>query len=541
MATARAQAPTLSSVVPLPHVVGVPRNTPVVATFSQPLTAASAGALKVFSSRRGGLRGGGVATVAGRTLSFFPTAYDFPAGETVQLSVTRGVAGTGGPLAQPWVSQFTVAAGGTGQGYFGGGRLVAVTSGLQEIATGDVDGDGDLDLVTTSYSPIGTVSVSLNNGAGDFTGGPTVGTGLGTRAVALADVDNDGDLDLLATVAPANAVAVSFNNGTGTFGSAQNVAVPNGPEDLALGDLDGDGDLDLVAVGTGGTVSTRFNNGAGSFGGGQSLPIAAGGYSVALADLDADGDLDFVTGGFLSPDCPVFYNNGGGTFVAGQPVALTSSAYEVALADMDADGDADLVVAQSNSSTVTLFPNSGGGTFGAGLSLPIGPYGTPSGVVVGDVNGDGRPDIVAQESANTVAVLLNTGAGTFGTAPSVTVGQVPRRLLLADLDGDYDLDLLTADQVDNTVGVRFNQPGGPLATTFGTVPAMLTATPNPATGQVRLTLPPAATSAELLDALGRSVRQVPAPAGTATLDVTGLPPGLYLLHAAGRTARLVVE
>jgi len=538
---ARAQAPYLVSVYPPAQALGVARSSPVGATFSQPLTGGSAGGLKVFSSQHGGLRGGGTATVAGATLTFSPTAYGFGAGETVQLSITRAVAGAGGQLGQPWVGQFTVETGGTGQGNFGGGSTVPVGSGLQEIATGDLDNDGDLDVVAANYAPAGTVQVLLNNGAGTFSSGPAVPTGVGTRALALADVDNDGDLDLLATVGASNAVAVRLNNGTGTLGGTLSVTIPDSPEDLALADLDGDGDLDLVTVGFNGSASVRLNNGAGLFGGGQRLALATGGYSVALADLDNDGDVDFVAGGVSSLACAIFYNNGSGTFAPGQLVPVANSPNELLLADVDADGYPDLVVVQSTGSIVTIFANSGGGTFNTGVNYPIGPFGTPSGLAVGDVNSDALPDLLVQESSATVAVLLNVGRGIFVAAPSVAVGQVPRRLLLADLDGDRDLDLLTANQTDNTVGAYFNRPLGPLTTTAATAPAALTAYPNPATGRVLLTLPPAAPAAELLDALGRVVRTAPAQAGTATLDVAGLAPGLYVVRAAGQVARLVVE
>jgi sarcosine oxidase gamma subunit len=114
-------------------------------------------------------------------------------------------------------------------------------------------------------------------------------------------------------------------------------------------------------------------------------------------------------------------------------------------------------------------------------------------------------------------------------------------LALADVDGDGDLDLLTANAGSGSVSVRLNRPTSPLATSRAAAGAALVVVPNPATGRVQLTLPPTAPSAELLDALGRLVRTVPATAGVATLDVAGLAPGLYLVRAAGQVARLVVE
>uniref|UniRef100_UPI001376C072 Ig-like domain-containing protein n=1 Tax=Hymenobacter sp. IS2118 TaxID=1505605 RepID=UPI001376C072 len=116
---ARAQAPTLTSLSPAANARVVPRSASVVATFSQPLTAASAAALRVFSSQRGGLRSRSGTALSGRTLSFAPTAYDFRPGETVQYTVTRAAASAaGGPLATARVGQFTAAVGGTGRGTF---------------------------------------------------------------------------------------------------------------------------------------------------------------------------------------------------------------------------------------------------------------------------------------------------------------------------------------------------------------------------------------------------------------------------------------
>jgi hypothetical protein len=141
-----------------------------------------------------------------------------------------------------------------GQRRFLGGSEI---NGGGTMALGDVDADGDLDLLVGGTA----LNVRLNNGRGVFTAGQPLPTpGAPVTDLALHDVDGDGDLDLL-TVGQNNAgVTVYRNNGAGTFTNSQLVAVGTAPLGLALADVDGDGTLDLLAANTTGqAVSVRLN------------------------------------------------------------------------------------------------------------------------------------------------------------------------------------------------------------------------------------------------------------------------------------------
>jgi hypothetical protein len=101
--------------------------------------------------------------------------------------------------------------------------------------------------------------VRLNDGRGYFTGNQEIGVGTNPTAVVVDDVDGDGDLDVVSSCHGNNTVSVRSNSGLGHFSGTQNVKVGVGPSTVVLGDLDSDGDLDMLAPDLSGALRVRLN------------------------------------------------------------------------------------------------------------------------------------------------------------------------------------------------------------------------------------------------------------------------------------------
>ncbi|MDQ0640272.1 gliding motility-associated-like protein [Pedobacter sp. W3I1] len=488
----------ITGVSPPKNEQNAPRASNVVATFNKPLTtdAASLGAIKVFSNQRGGLlsAGGGLATINTNTLTFNPTT-DFKPGETIRATITKAVNSNGDNPVRAQVFQFTAAAS-TGPGTFLAGSTFAVGAGPAVLATGDVDGDGDLDAIVSSPGSSGA-SVRLNDGTGNFSGTTLVTGGAGTRQIELADLDGDGDLDMVmanATSAPNPTVSVRFNNGTGIFSGGTNYPLSILALSVTLGDVDGDGDLDLL-VGDQAAVWMRLNNGSGSFAAG--IAISGGVSSNALLlDIDNDGDLDlaFTQG----PTLIVRFNNGDGTF------DTTTASYSgrnggLVAGDVDGDGDIDLInyqygVAINN---LLLFRNAGTGVLTSNV-VPIAPASLTQ-LAFGDIDGDGDLDLLGSDASATSGfiVMRNSGTGTF--AASASYGAKGTSLAMGDLDGDGDLDALFSDEAGGsgtTVQVLLNSSAdltnlvlssGTLSPVFAPATTSYTASVGNATNSITLT------------------------------------------------------
>ncbi|MDO7884318.1 T9SS type A sorting domain-containing protein [Hymenobacter cheonanensis] len=444
---------------------------PVSATFSQAVTSGSTAALKVFSAQRGGLRsaGSGTTTASANTVSFAPT-YAFRPGETVQATLTTAaVATAGGNLATPRVWQFTAAAG-AARGAFTGGSDVAVGSGPSSTVVGDLDGDGDLDLLTTDYSngTGSTVSVRFNTGNGTFSGGASYAVGAGPFGAALGDVDGDGDLDLLTTSYNTNTVSVRLNTGSGTFSGGSDLVVGANPYSVAVGDVDGDGDLDLLSAHPiSNTVSVRFNNGSGGFSGSATVSMNGSPTSIVVGDVDGDGDLDLLTANTTSSSVNIRLNDGSGSFSGGSDLALGALPFRLVLGDVDGDGDLDLLTANTNASTVSVRLNTGSGTFSGGSDVAV--SGGPTNIALGDVDGDGDLDLLAaNQTISTVSVRLNTGSGSFTAGADPGVSANSYGVALGDVDGDGDLDLIATCYSANSISIRFNQPASLPSLTIST-------------------------------------------------------------------------
>ncbi|QHJ06022.1 T9SS type A sorting domain-containing protein [Hymenobacter busanensis] len=548
--------------------VQCPRNAPVTLSFSQALSAGSNAALHVFSAQRGGLRSGhsGITTVNGNQLSFAP-ASPWKPGETVRATLTTAVQNTSSQaLAAARVFSFTAAAGGTGQGSFTNEYTFSAGGYPNQIKLTDVDGDGDLDMLSSNSTYYGgnPVSVRLNNGAGQFSGStdvPVASVQQGAYCLTLGDVDGDGDIDFI-TTNTTDKVSLRLNNGTGGYGAGYDLTLNTSSlTSLDLADIDGDGDLDCLAYGyllpsRESVLSVRLNNGTGLFAGGYtdtySVPQGNEGGTIRTADLDNDGDLDLVRTSRNGYRVFIQLNDGTGRF--GAPAQLPALAgNDVSLADLDGDTDLDLVVLDDNGlGRLTVCLNNGAGTFTQGFATSF--LGNPPGFSLGDIDADGDLDLLVTSGAS-ISVHFNNGQGRFPTYYRLTDTRLGN-FALGDVDGDDDLDLVVEywPAIPPTppcpVYTYLNQAVAPVVVTNSLQVDALTKKvalyPNPAQQRctVAFTKPLQNGQLHLVNALGQTVlrQQLPAAgARTAELDLANVVPGVYTLQVSSSTGRIVTR
>jgi hypothetical protein len=386
------------------------------------------------------------------------------------------------------------------------------TAPTQAMALGDLDGDGDLDLVLTNYLD-SYVAVLRNNGDGTFTGPELHFVGDSPGRIAVVDLDGDGDLDIVTVVVDTSGsfmfprLAKLFNDGTGGFGLAVKSALPFTPSgilaardldgdgqadivvgqnsvpptlrvllssgpvtncpidygatNLAFADLDGDGQTDLaVSVGYSSQLDVLLGGGAGAFAPALHFPAGAEPSDICAGDFDSNGHVDLALTNLVGGTISVFWNSGTASFPLAPVYPVAGSVRQLISSDVDGDGDRDLV-AWIEDFGVEILLNAGDGTFSAGASVPMG-SGYPRGAV-GDLNGDHFVDLVSMIGSS-MLVNLNSGTGSFG--PAVSYATNASTIVLGDVDGDGDLDVVA---FAGNVVVRKNDGTGTLgpAASFG--------------------------------------------------------------------------
>ena len=399
-----------------------------------------------------------------------------PTGATYQpVSVTDITTGLTAYSTQPFTVTFSCG------GYinatsFAVKQDLTTASNPQSVFIGDLDGDGKIELVVTNFMS-NSVSVFKNtgtNGTVSFSARQDFTTGTNPIGISIGDLDGDGKQDLAVTNTGSNTVSVFRNTGTSgtiSFAAKQDYTTGTTPQSVSIGDLDGDGKPELAVTNFYSNTVSVFRNtstsGTVSFILKQDFTTGNYPFNLSIGDVDGDGKPDLAVANYNSTSVSVLRNTGtSGTvsFAAKQDFTTGSSPYSVSIGDLDGDGKPELAVANYGSNTVSVLRNTGtSGTVSFASKQDFTTGSNPYSVSIGDVDGDGKPDLaVANSNSNSVSVFRNTGtSGTvsFAAKQDFTTGSGPRSVSIGDLDGDGKPDLAVANSNSNSVSVLKNTEG----------------------------------------------------------------------------------
>jgi FG-GAP-like repeat/PASTA domain/FG-GAP repeat len=192
--------------------------------------------------------------------------------------------------------------------------------------------------------------------------------------------------------------------------------------------------------------------------------------SVALGDLNGDGKLDVVAAhGAESPRelrplraVSVLLGRGDGRFGPSHAFPTGKAgdelgAWSIAMGDLNGDGKPDVATGNIGANSVSVLVNGGHGTFEPPVNYPLGRE--PWDIAAADLNRDGKLDI-ATGNPNTVSVLLNNGDGAFGDTHEYPAGRSTWAFAVGDLNGDGRADIATANHGRSSTSVLINRGDG---------------------------------------------------------------------------------
>jgi subtilase family serine protease len=424
-----------------------------------------------------------------------------PAGATY-APITETVNGLTAYGNQPFMPTFSGNGSGITVNSFAPRLDLPSGNGPLKVVIADLDGDGKPDLVVADVFG-NTISLYRNistNGsltADSFAPRVDLVTPLGNYdspyGLVVADVDGDSKLDIIVSDMDESIVSVYRNTCTpgnissDSFATRVDFATGAQPQGVEVRDIDGDGKPDLLVANSGdGTVSILRNTGVmgslttNSFAPKVDIATGSGCDSVAVGDLDGDGKPDVVTANDGADTVSLLRNISTpgsittNSFAAAVDIAVLTYPVQVAIGDLDGDGKPDLIVTFYFPQTVGVLRNTSTvgslttNSFAPMVDFPLGGRGhTPA---IADLDGDGKPDLaVVTELNSLLSIFCNTSTpgsftnSSFAARVDYSAGYNPNGIAIGDLDGDGRPDIVFANTYDNTISIYQNEVpfGGP--------------------------------------------------------------------------------
>ncbi|HEY2084122.1 MAG TPA: FG-GAP-like repeat-containing protein [Verrucomicrobiae bacterium] len=354
---------------------------------------------------------------------------------SIDISIFRNISTSGSLTAGSFASPIVLSMGTTGSG-----------ANPYGLAAADLDGDGRLDLIALNASA-NAVSIFRNISSpgtittNSFASRMDLPSGNVMRGLAIQDLNRDGRPEIVVANFGDNTVSIFENKsaiGNLSFGARVNFEAGTGTFSVGLADMDGDGQPDIVTVNNNSSsaaISVLRNLGLtgaisnGSFSPRIDFPASNSAEALAIGDLDGDGKLDVIAGSPTGSGILVFRNTStsgvinSNSFAPAVKFAAAGKVNSVGLADMDGDGKLDIALVTQASNAFSIFKNiSTPGTFttsSLAARVDFSSGNDPIGVALGDLDGDGRPDVVfGNFYDNTLSVYQNVVP--IGIPPVIT-------------------------------------------------------------------------------------------------------------------------
>lgn len=353
---------------------------------------------------------------------------------------------------------------------FGQQRIISSDARMaRSVFAADINGDGHQDVVVSARVGDFHIAWFENlDGAGNFGEPHVIEDDFFDQiyTVVAADLDGDGDIDVLASAYFSGEIIWYENlDGEGNFGAGKIIDIIPKTNSVIAADVDGDGNLDIIGVSDNhGLFWFKNLDGNGNFSEQKIIDGQIFSRSVVAVDFDGDGDLDILISGTGNYKVSWYENlDGQGSFGPKQIIDGTGmSANMVAAGDINGDGAMDIVFAAPSDDEVAWFENLDGlGNFGPKNIITDNLIVTVA-VYLADLDNDGDLDVLAtsvEVYGGEVVWFENLdGAGNFSEKKIISTEVMsPYSVIAADIDGDGDMDVVSASQNDNKVAWYRNQ------------------------------------------------------------------------------------